>query len=116
MLRLGSSIVDIATAPGPAVGARGGVVIARHQLAPTGAGAMIRDHGHVHALELAAMGAGPQPRRTAARSDAHRPGPPWAPPRPFSLPPAARQSRQHRRLGWSLAWPSTPPPRPDATP
>jgi transposase len=57
VLRLGSTTLDIATTPGPAVGARGGVVIARHRLAPTGAGAMIRDHGHVIALETAAMNA-----------------------------------------------------------
>jgi len=57
VLRLGSATLDIATTAGPAVGARGGVVIARHRLAPTGAGVMVRDHGHVIALELAAMGA-----------------------------------------------------------
>ncbi|HEY8718721.1 IS21 family transposase [Pengzhenrongella sp.] len=57
VLRLGASVIDIATTPGPAVGARGGIVIARHRLAPTGAGAMIRDDGHVVALERAAMAA-----------------------------------------------------------
>ena len=57
VLRLGASTVDIATTAGPAVGARGGIVIARHRLASTGAGAMIRDHGHVIALEQAAMAA-----------------------------------------------------------
>jgi transposase len=45
--RLGGSHLDIAT---PA-----GIVIARHTLAPDGAGVMVRDHGHVHALEQAAM-------------------------------------------------------------
>ena len=35
--------VDIATSSG--------IVIARHQLAPDGAGVMVRDHGHVIALE-----------------------------------------------------------------
>jgi transposase len=54
-LRLGSLSIDIATTP--AVGVRGGVVIARHHLAPAGAGATIRDHGHVLALEQAAMAA-----------------------------------------------------------
>jgi len=57
VLRLGATVVDIATTPGPTAGARGGIVIARHRLAPTGAGAMIRDHGHVVALEQAAMAA-----------------------------------------------------------
>ena len=65
VLRLGSPTVDIATTPGPSVGARGGVVIARHRLAATGAGVMVRDHGHVIALELAAMGA-------ATSAPAHR--------------------------------------------
>jgi transposase len=45
--RLGAGHLDIAT---PA-----GIVIARHTLAPDGAGVMVRDHGHVHALEQAAM-------------------------------------------------------------
>jgi hypothetical protein len=55
-LRLGSPSIDIATTPTTA-GARGGVVIACHHLAPAGAGATIRDHGHVLALEQAAMAA-----------------------------------------------------------
>jgi transposase len=50
--RLGTGHLDIATAAG--------TVIARHALAPDGAGAMVRDHGHVLALEQAAMtAAGP---------------------------------------------------------
>ncbi len=57
VLRLGSPTIDIATTPGPTVGARGGIVMARHRLASTGAGAMIRDDGHVIALEQAAMAA-----------------------------------------------------------
>jgi hypothetical protein len=48
-LRLGASCLDIATAAG--------TVIARHALAPAGAGVMVRDHGHVLALEQAAMNA-----------------------------------------------------------
>jgi hypothetical protein len=56
-VRLGGSTVDIATTPGPATGARGGIVLARHHLAPAGAGVMVRDHGHVLALETAAMAA-----------------------------------------------------------
>jgi transposase len=46
-LRLGASHLDIATAAG--------TVVARHVLAPAGAGVMVRDHGHVLALEQAAM-------------------------------------------------------------
>jgi hypothetical protein len=47
--RLGAGHLDIAT---PA-----GTVIARHALAPDGAGVMVRDHGHVLALDQAAMAA-----------------------------------------------------------
>ncbi len=56
-VRLGASMLDIATTAGPATGARGGIVLARHRLAPAGAGVMVRDHGHVLALESAAMAA-----------------------------------------------------------
>jgi hypothetical protein len=56
-LRLGSRSIDIATAAAGAGARGGGVVIARHHLAPAGAGAMIRDHGHVLALDHAAMAA-----------------------------------------------------------
>jgi transposase len=48
-LRLGAGHIDIATGAG--------TVIARHALAPEGAGAMVRDHGHVLALERAALAA-----------------------------------------------------------
>ena len=68
--RLGDPHVDIATSSG--------IVIARHELAPDGAGAMVRDHGHVIALEqlvLAARAAAEQlrarqqPDRVTAASD-----------------------------------------------
>jgi transposase len=57
-LRLGATDLDIAT---PA-----GTVIARHRLAPAGAGATVRDSGHVLALERAVLAAftdGPPHRR-----------------------------------------------------
>ena len=41
--RLGSGVVEIATPSG--------IVIARHNCEPDGAGVMVRDHGHVVALE-----------------------------------------------------------------
>ena len=47
--RLGSPLADIATPSG--------IVVARHVLAPPGAGVTVRDHGHVAALDLAAMAA-----------------------------------------------------------
>ena len=55
--RLGSPLADIATPSG--------IVVARHVLAPAGAGVMVRDHGHVTALDLAAMAA-------ATSAPAHR--------------------------------------------
>ena len=47
--QLGSPLIDIATPSG--------IVIARHRLATPGAGVMVRDHGHVAALDIAAMAA-----------------------------------------------------------
>jgi hypothetical protein len=47
--RLGAPHIELATSSG--------IIIARHQLAPAGAGATIRDTGHVLALEQAAMAA-----------------------------------------------------------
>ena len=47
--RLGAAGIELATS--------GGIVIARHHLAPAGAGATVRDTGHVLALERAAMAA-----------------------------------------------------------
>jgi len=47
--RLGSPLADIATPSG--------IVVARHRLAPDGAGVSVRDHGHVAALNQAAMAA-----------------------------------------------------------
>lgn len=80
-LRLGARSIDIATTPGPALGARGGVVMARHQMATTGAGAMIRDDGHVLALERAAI--------TAATSAAPHRGKVRRPPSPAARDAAA---------------------------
>jgi hypothetical protein len=47
--RLGAHHIELATS--------GGIIIARHALAPAGAGACVRDTGHVLALERAAMAA-----------------------------------------------------------
>ena len=47
--RLGATHIELATSSG--------IVIARHHLAPAGAGATVRDTGHVLALERAAMAA-----------------------------------------------------------
>ncbi len=49
MWQLGASTIDIATPSG--------IVVARHRLAAAGAGAMVRDHVHVTALDHAAMAA-----------------------------------------------------------
>ncbi len=60
--RLGEGHIDIATTSG--------IVIARHRLAAPGTGAQIRDHGHVVALDQAAMAAavtGGRPHRRKER-------------------------------------------------
>ncbi|WP_329955149.1 hypothetical protein [Rhodococcus fascians] len=44
---LGADVIDIVTTSG--------ITIARHRLAADGAGAMVRDHGHIYALEQVAM-------------------------------------------------------------
>jgi transposase len=56
-VRLGGDHLDIATTPSSASPRVLPTVIARHHLAPPGAGATIRDHGHVTALNTAAMAA-----------------------------------------------------------
>ena len=56
-VRLGATHLDIATVPGPGRGSALPTVVARHQLAPAGSGATIRDDGHVTALTQAALAA-----------------------------------------------------------
>jgi hypothetical protein len=57
-VRLGALHLDIATAPSSLPGrSPAPVVLARHAIAPDGAGVLVRDHGHVLALERAAMAA-----------------------------------------------------------
>ena len=58
-VRLGALHLDIATIGAGAVPGRSPLptVVARHAIAPDGAGVMVRDHGHVLALEQAAMAA-----------------------------------------------------------
>lgn len=65
-VRLGTSIVQIATA--------GGIVIAAHRAAPDGAGVMVRDHGHVLALERLVL-AGHDTRAPHRRKERIPPGP-----------------------------------------
>ena len=75
-VRLGSTHLDIAStsaAMGPNLRP---VILARHALAPTGTGAMIRDHGHVLALERSAMAASTTAR--PHRSKERRPPSPAA--------------------------------------
>ena len=72
--RLGSGIVEVATETG--------VVLARHRRAPDGAGAVVRDGGHVAALEAAVLagftdraacrGKTRRPPSSAARAEAAR--------------------------------------------
>jgi hypothetical protein len=56
---VGGQLLDIAT--------QAGVVVARHRLAPDGAGVVVRDHGHVAALDATAL---KPPWRSAARTAA----------------------------------------------
>jgi transposase len=65
-LRLGASHLDIATAAG--------TVIARHALVPAGAGVMVRDHGHVVALDQLAMATAASGRRAHRRKERIPPG------------------------------------------
>ncbi len=67
--RLGTQHVDIATAS-----SGGGVVIARHELSADGAGVMVRDHGHVIALEQLVL-AGHDTSRPHRRKERIPPGP-----------------------------------------
>src|SRR5690606_42086679 len=64
--RLGEQHVDIVTASG--------IVIARHELAPAGAGVMVRDHGHVIALEQHVL-AGHDTSRPHRKKERIPPGP-----------------------------------------
>lgn len=64
--RLGEQHIDIATTSG--------IVIARHQLAPDGAGVMVRDHGHVIALEQLVL-AGHDTNRPHRKKERIPPGP-----------------------------------------
>jgi hypothetical protein len=63
---LGAGVIDVVTASG--------ITIARHRLAADGTGAMVRDHGHVYALEQAAM-AGAKTGRPHRRKERIPPGP-----------------------------------------
>ncbi|OAK54035.1 Mu transposase domain-containing protein [Rhodococcoides kyotonense] len=63
---LGADVIDIVTASG--------ITIARHHLAADGTGAMVRDHGHVYALEHVAM-ASAKPGRPHRRKERIPPGP-----------------------------------------
>ena len=64
--RLGAQHLDIATSSG--------IVIARHELAPDGAGVMVRDHGHVIALEQLVL-SGRDTSRPHRRKERIPPGP-----------------------------------------
>ena len=71
--QLGSPLIDIATPSG--------ITVARHRLGPAGAGMMVRDHGHVSALDHAAI--------TAATSAAPHRRKQRIPPGPAALAAAA---------------------------
>ena len=64
---VGAQFLDIATSTG--------IVVARHRLAPDGAGAMVRDHGHVAALDTVALKAAAATRGPHRRKERIPPGP-----------------------------------------
>lgn len=64
---LGSDVIDIVTTSQ--------ITIARHQLAADGAGVMVRDHGHVYALDHAAMAGATGGGRPHRRKERIPPGP-----------------------------------------
>ena len=115
--RLGAASIELATS--------GGIVIARHHLAPAGAGATVRDTGHVLALERAAMAA----FTTAAPHRRKQRIPPGPAARAAAAALRARPLRhtttvhtRHLRPGrgsaprsWSTS-PATPPPPREGTP
>ena len=102
--RLGASHLDIATAAG--------TVIARHPLAPAGAGVMVRDHGHVMALEHAAMAAA-SPAAPHRRKQRIPPGPAA---RAAAAALRAAAGTPPRPGEPSSTSPATPPPPTAATP
>ena len=55
--RVGGDHIDISTHTGNQTGLGIDIVVARHRLAADGAGVDVRDHGHVIALDQAAMAA-----------------------------------------------------------
>jgi hypothetical protein len=63
---VGGQVLDISTSTG--------IVVARHRLAPDGAGVLVRDHGHVAALDTAAMAAAAATRRPHRRKERIPPG------------------------------------------
>ncbi|MGZ4620813.1 MAG: IS21/IS408/IS1162 family transposase [Frankiaceae bacterium] len=102
--RLGSTTIDITTGPADSSGTgRLSTVVARHRLAADGTGAMIRDSGHVSALQTAALAAfstaAPHRRKQrippgpAARAAAEHLRENSAPERPASGAPAADPGR-----------------------
>nr|WP_318283948.1 hypothetical protein [Rhodococcus ruber] len=96
---LGSEVIDIVTTSQ--------ITIARHRLAPDGAGVMVRDHGHVLALEqvaMAAAGTGGRPHRRKER----------IPPGPEAIA-AARKLRTSDETTTSSSGDSEPTPVPAAS-
>jgi transposase len=63
---VGGGFCDIATSAG--------IIVARHRLAPDGAGVLVRDHGHVAALDAAAMAAAAAARGPHRRKERIPPG------------------------------------------
>lgn len=98
--RLGEQVLDIAT-----TNTAGATVLARHRREPDGAGVLVRDVGHVHALATAVLAAF-DTSKPCARKVRRPPSPPLSP-TPSTCVPVG-PSRSETGKSWSTL-PTTPP-------
>ena len=91
---IGGEFCDIATTTG--------IVIARHRMATDGLGVMVRDSGHVIALDAAAWPQQPPGDRTGAKNASH----PGRQPKP---PPSSFNSK-HRSICYRILSPARTDP------
>lgn len=100
-LRLGADVLHLATAAG--------AVVAAHRVAPAGAGRVVRDAGHVVALEKAMLSAFSDAGRASTRPAGRRQ-------RPAPKPPGCKGYRPTtRQRGSSSTWSPSPSRRPLST-
>ena len=95
---VGAPFCDIATSTG--------IVVARHRLAPDGAGVVVRDHGHVAALDAVALKAAAARPRSAPPQGTH----PTRTRRPGRRRRPARRRATHPQPGHRPGQPTNAPP------